>query len=239
MSFSLRLLLAAVLIAASAIAPAQQFNARQAAIADYYISEDVSVFKSGGASIIEKLVGSIHATPQVLRNTYSENEVAGDRSYFRKTLLVTGKISRINSGIGNTPYLILQDGNDFSGTQAAFKHPDIDRIANLKRGASIQLVCVGGGSVAGTPVLRDCEFADDVAKKEASSIRRSVALAQAGETDKLGQTMWALIRITEKYLPPSSQCGIDQLKCSKEIRKIGESESFDKDVEQARQQLGL
>lgn len=218
--------LGVAVVALSTDSFSQQFNEQQAAIADYYISEDVAVFKTGGSSIIGRSVGAVPTTAKEMRDTYVSNEVAGDQRYYKKKLLVSGKIARINSGLGNRPYLTLQDGGDVSGAQASFKNPDIDQIGKLKKGADIQLVCFGGGVMLGTPILRDCEFAEEIADKEISRIHRDVALAQVNQGGEIGRYLWAMIQLVEKYLSANTKCGRDQALCGQEIRKVHESKSF-------------
>lgn len=209
-------------------ASAQQFTPVQSAIADFFISEDIEVFKSGGASIIEKAVRATPTTAKEMRETYLMNEVAGDQAYFKKKLLVTANIISINSGIGNRPFLTLEDGDSLAGTRASFKSPNVDKIAKMKKGSTIKLVCFGAGSMLGTPVLSDCEFADEIAKKEASVILRDVAFAQIGQGDMLGSYLWEMIQQVERRLSSSTKCGSDPKACTIEVNKISATAEFKK-----------
>lgn len=96
---------------------------------------------------------------------YSQNEVAGDKMFFRKATLLTGSIASINSGLGNAPYLVFKT-KSFAGAQAHMAKDLVDRVATLKKGQKISVYCEGAGSVAGVPIFKNCKFSDDIAQTE-------------------------------------------------------------------------
>ena len=101
---------------------------------------------------------AIKVTPDELVSAYSENEIAANKQYKDKKLEVTGKLESISAGIGDEPYLVLKTGKQFDmdRPQAHLAKSDQGKAADLKKGQTITLICVGGGEVMGTPMLSDC-----------------------------------------------------------------------------------
>lgn len=101
----------------------------------------------------------IEVTADELLAAYKENELAGDQKYKGKTLLVTGVLDSIQSGMGDTPYLLLKAGDEFefSMPQAHFDKSETDSLVALKKGESIQIQCVSDGEMMGSPMLKGCK----------------------------------------------------------------------------------
>lgn len=101
----------------------------------------------------------ITVTADELLKGYKENELAGDQKFKDKTLIVTGKIETIESGIADMPFILLKAGGDmeFNKPQAMFSKDDTPMLAKLKKGQDIKLQCVGAGEMGGSPILKDCK----------------------------------------------------------------------------------
>lgn len=107
----------------------------------------------------EPVVEMIEATADELLNSYKENELAGDEKYKGKTLIITGKINSIQSGLGDTPFILLNAGGDmeFALPQAHFSNSEKQSLLELKKGTNVKLQCIGDGEIGGTPMLKDCK----------------------------------------------------------------------------------
>lgn len=101
----------------------------------------------------------IEVTADELVAAYKENELAGDQKYKGKTLLVTGVLDSIQSGIDDTPFLLLKAGGEFEFNmpQAHFAKSETDSLVALKKGESIKIKCVSDGEMIGSPMLKDCK----------------------------------------------------------------------------------
>ena len=100
----------------------------------------------------------IEITAEELWATYDKNELAGDQAYKDKTLVITGVVDSIESGLGDTPYLTLRAGDEynFSTPQAHFDKTETDGLVTLSKGDNITLKCKGNGEIMGSPMLSDC-----------------------------------------------------------------------------------
>ncbi len=102
---------------------------------------------------------AITVTADELLKSYKENELAGDQKYKDKLLIVTGKLDSIQSGIGDSPFILLKAGGDmeFNKPQAHFDKSQSADLAKLKKGTAIKIQCTGNGEIAGAPMLKDCK----------------------------------------------------------------------------------
>ena len=91
---------------------------------------------------------------------YDENTVAADEKYKGKKLLVSARISEISTDLFDKPYLVLDGPNPFQRAQMHFDDDAKSVMAGLKKGQQIKAVCVGGGDVAKSPMLKDCRITE-------------------------------------------------------------------------------
>lgn len=100
----------------------------------------------------------VEVTAEELWATYDKNELAGDKAYKDKALVVTGVLDSIESGLGDTPYLTLKAGDEynFNTPQAHFDKSETDSLVSLSKGESVTLACTGDGEVMGSPMLSGC-----------------------------------------------------------------------------------
>lgn len=95
----------------------------------------------------EKKVEVITVSAPNLAKAYEENEVNADKTYKGKTVLTTGKIEDIGVIAGQT-FITLSQEKDFAMTsvQCFFKDKaEIDKVANLKKGATVTVQGVVDG----------------------------------------------------------------------------------------------
>ncbi len=107
----------------------------------------------------EIIVETVEVTADELLAAYKENELAGDQKYKGKTLVVTGVLDSIQSGIGDAPFLLLKAGDEyeFNMPQAHFDKSETESLVALKKGESITVQCVSSGEVMGSPMLNECK----------------------------------------------------------------------------------
>lgn len=108
---------------------------------------------------VEPAEEAINVTADELLAAYKENELAGDKQFKGKTLLVTGVLDSIQSGVGDSPFLLLKAGDEFEFNmpQAHFDASETDSLIALKKGENIQIQCVSDGEMMGSPVLKNCK----------------------------------------------------------------------------------
>ncbi|MFJ4288739.1 hypothetical protein ACIP1U_02960 [Cupriavidus sp. NPDC089707] len=100
----------------------------------------------------------VQVTANELLKAYKENEIAANQKYKGKQLILNARISSIEAGMGEEPYLVLTAGNEFefSRPQAHLAKGQEAAAATLKKGQQVKLECIGNSEVAGTPMLKDC-----------------------------------------------------------------------------------
>lgn len=98
------------------------------------------------------------ATAQELLTAYKDNEVAADQKFKGKKLAISAKVDAIQSGMGDAPFLVLKAGGEyeFNKPQAHMESSESNKVAALKKGQSVNLVCIGNGEIGGTAMLDDC-----------------------------------------------------------------------------------
>jgi len=85
---------------------------------------------------------------------YQENELAADRAYKGKRILMRHAVGSVQAGFTGGVYVIF--GTSFERIQAIFRDDQKDALASLKRSQAISVNCEGAGLSLGTPVLSDC-----------------------------------------------------------------------------------
>lgn len=192
-------------------------NALMAVVAD-----ESGALISGGDSVLgvhAGIEGSVFVND--VARAYEANEVAADRAYFDKKLLVSGKVSSIRSGLGNKPYIVLASKNQFIEPQAHFKDSDGARAAELKKGQSLVLVCQGGGAVVGTAMFKNCRFANEVAEEESENfLAEAQRFLRTGEASKEVAALVLYTLAGTRLMPHDSSCAKDGDRgCTKEISR--------------------
>jgi Na+-transporting methylmalonyl-CoA/oxaloacetate decarboxylase gamma subunit len=96
-------------------------------------------------------------TAASIASAYSENTVAADQQFKDKKFKVSGTVADINTDFMGNPYITLRGGvNQFMEPQFGFEKSDASQLANLKKGTKVNLICVGKGDVAKTPMSGSC-----------------------------------------------------------------------------------
>ena len=94
-----------------------------------------------------------------LASAYHENTVAADAQFKGKRFKVTGIVADISTDFTGDPYLVLRGGiNQFMEPKFEFDKSDLEKLAPLKKGNKVVLLCTGRGDVAKTPISDDCSL---------------------------------------------------------------------------------
>ncbi len=92
-----------------------------------------------------------------LASAYAENTVAADMRFKGKKYKISGVVTDINTDLFGAPYLVLRGGvNQFMEPQFSFSKDDMSRLAGLRKGTKVVLVCKGRGDVAKIPMSDEC-----------------------------------------------------------------------------------
>jgi hypothetical protein len=175
-------------------------------IVNVVVRDEVTSILNGYETLLQLGIPAV-SVRQVALN-YNENQVAADELYYNKTILLTGRIASINSGLGNEPYLTLYGINPFLPTSAHFQEGNTSRIAQLRRNQPIKLICKGGGAVIGTPIFSECAFTDSYLEREILEVRNAIDKFLRGEkiiNKSIVNVAIAAISVS-RILPETSTC---------------------------------
>ena len=164
----------------------------------------------------------IAVTARQVSDAYKQNEVAADRAYYRKTLVVRGSVANTLSGIGNEPVLVLDAGQLLGNPSARFSGTLLSkrtstpptatdtarRMATLRKGQKVTLVCIGGGITNSTPSLQDCVFGDEYTRAARQMIKQEIKDVLTGRREPDDMTSYsALISLlVARSVPNTSPC---------------------------------
>ncbi|MEI6746848.1 MAG: lysozyme inhibitor LprI family protein [Methylococcaceae bacterium] len=96
-------------------------------------------------------------TADSIASAYSENTIAADLQFKGKKYKVTGTVTDISTDFRGTPYITLQSSvHRFMKPQFSFEESEVARLANLKKGSTVSLICIGKGDIAKTPMSGSC-----------------------------------------------------------------------------------
>lgn len=201
-----------------------QLSVQEYAVFKTLLQDEAKNFEAGENSLIGARLGTITVSSASLAKAYKANEIAADKSYKGKPLLVIGKIDRIHSGIGGSPYFALGSGVD--APQAAIRNDSVEYAAAAQRGQTVRLVCVGGGATLGAPMLKECAPADGVAKDEVIKLTRQtdILLSNARVNPSAAQVVAAVVAIGRGLKP--SECTTEGPACMKAIGRITSAKDF-------------
>lgn len=189
-------------------------------VAAVLVVEEVKLFMSKPTEAAKTIQADLTSAEQVAAD-YNANEVAADRKYFGKKVLLSGTVTSIKSGLRNAPYLVLR-GKGHIAPQASLMGTSSDAAAKLQRGDQVALVCFGNGSIIGTPMFTDCQLAQDVSSEVESNLMRSIDDFMAGrsKTSVFGAVKAVEAVALAQALPPNSGCPSDYARCVSHLKAL-------------------
>lgn len=101
----------------------------------------------------------VTATSKEIAAAYDGNEARGDALYKGKLIQLTGKVNSVNKDVANNTVLILAGNKMFQSVHATLDDTEEQTAINVQKGQSVTLRCRGSGEVIGSPMLKDCVFA--------------------------------------------------------------------------------
>jgi hypothetical protein len=195
-------------------------NSAEISVLDSLLKNDAATLINGGDALLKRELLSV--TSVKIAYDYSENQVAADQKYNDKQIFLSGQIQDINSGIGNEPYLLFYGVNQFLPVMAHFKDANVQKIAALKKGQKLNLVCIGNGAVIGAPHFKDCAFVDDYADERVVALKTEINDFLSGNgSSKISKVVIGAIA-AERALPASSTCFSSGSQCINDIKKVSE-----------------
>lgn len=217
-------------------------NDRERSVLKAMFIMDFDSLMNGSEAILSPLweqhLNVINVTSDKLQSDYENNEVAGDQQYRGKALLVSGIVMSINRGIGENYYVCLNGGsNMFIQPHARMSEGDKNYLANLQKGQTITLVCMGNGMLMGSAILNQC-----VPTRNLAEALIDVSISKGEITDQFskGQNVVQMFIATSiaiaSTLQKSSYCyGTDfgkdmdrYNKCTAEIRNAIDEKTINK-----------
>ena len=135
-------------------------NDREQTVLKTLLIQDFYSYIDGKETLLNPQIFAINisnVTANQLQSDYENNEVAGDQKYKGKALFISGVVRSINRGIGENYYISLQGGrNMFMEPHAKMADGYENYLANLQKGQTVHLVCLGNGMLIGSAMLNEC-----------------------------------------------------------------------------------
>jgi ribosomal protein L40E len=101
----------------------------------------------------------LETTASELARAYNENTVSADEKFKGVKFKITGKVTEIKTDILGSPYLELNGGiNPYMNPQFKFDNEESAKLATLKKGSKVTLICTGQGDMVKIPMSDDCEL---------------------------------------------------------------------------------
>lgn len=201
--------------------------------------QEREVFAADGETLLGDFLDVAHTSAQEAARKYAENEVAADKQLYGKNVLLSGTVAAINSGIGNSPYVVFAARTAFR-VQAHLVTTATDRAASLKKGQKLTLFCQGAGAIAGSPMFRRCLFADDAAKEKWSEFARQIEVYYKGSPDAPPAVQHLAIAASAIATAlPADSCDTADKGCRAAVSKVINSSQFRVLVSQAADRFKL
>lgn len=96
-----------------------------------------------------------------IQNTYSKNELKGNKLYKDKNLFIYGVISEVGEDVTGKPFVTFKNKSLFS-PRAYFVKSEIDDLSELSKGERVGAFCKVQGFIMQAVVFDDCFLAETV-----------------------------------------------------------------------------
>jgi hypothetical protein len=224
--------------------PRIELSEKGARILKMLLADDIKSFSEGIKSEFE--TGTYYAplpvvtTASRIQTDYERNEVAGDKKYRDKEIIVNGRIASINRSFGENYFISFSGStNSFLQPQARFAKGYTDFLSNLKKNQKISLFCTGAEMSIGSAVLNGCIPLEKWQGMTVDAIFNALPKLIEAEDKKIS-TMAIFAQIFGDALPEKSPC-LDNLEiksCQDELNKF--NKNLDKSrFEEAAKKLGI
>lgn len=96
-----------------------------------------------------------------LFNDYDKNEIAGDKKYGDKVILINGRIDSIGKDITEDPYITFYRGEyEINNVRCMFS--DENELLDLSEGDRVKVKGRVSGESIGNVIVRECTLANDL-----------------------------------------------------------------------------
>ncbi|MGP2469958.1 OB-fold protein [Yersinia sp. 2540 StPb PI] len=99
---------------------------------------------------------------QEIVDAYEANTIAADRKFKGKMIVVGGVVESVATNFSGDPYVTFTAKNRWHSPRLYFEKTEreLDKLANFSVGQKIVSICVGGGDVQKSPILKECTIVD-------------------------------------------------------------------------------
>jgi hypothetical protein len=158
-------------------------------LASYLIVDDIQAVllkdqNAITATPIEDLLGwaklDWRTTAKNYDSAYEANEIAADRDFKGKKILLSGTIDSIEKDFTDSSFITLRSSG-LMGVHAQLSKQSAEKAASFTKGQHLYLVCDGGGRVVSVATLDNCELFSDYLNEVAPSVESRVTEFLSGE----------------------------------------------------------
>jgi hypothetical protein len=111
------------------------------------------------AEVARNATPPIYITGRELYAAYDANEVSADSNYKGHWLIITGLVVSIDKNFMDDIIVRFAGGSyDWRNVMAYISEAETVQAGRLSKGDVVKVLCVGGGMIIHSPVLRDCIF---------------------------------------------------------------------------------
>ena len=228
-------IVSAMFLAVSFPATAQQavagtggLDPKGLAVAHLLLAEDVTGALLGHDAITSqadalRLVSiDLSVAAKDYASAYDENEIAADRQFSGKKIVMLGTILGINKDALGNPYLSLAGPRPYVDVIARLNRQGEERAARLKKGAKVLLVCKASGKVLRSAVAKNCEFLSQHMDDIKSDLDKKISgfIGGVSALPKNVAEVVVFFYLFGASLPQDSKCLSDIQGCGKSIEKF-------------------
>ena len=191
--------------------PGYTLNDQEERLLRLMLVDEFRTYAAGGKTLAgsdegKGMTDAIRVTADQYQRAYDRNEVAGDKAYLGKHLVVSGRVTSIDRSVGQNYFLQLAGGtNMFMAPHAMMADGYTDYLAGLSKGQVVNLACDGDGMLMKSATLTKCVPANDWADAEASRYIANISDRVAAH-DELAQLLLLSSVALASVLPATSPC---------------------------------
>lgn len=176
-------------------------------------------------------------TTDSLFDDFDSNELAANKKYKNSIIRINGRVDNVQEDIFGSPFISLKSKKAIFGVKLNLENTNDERILDLKKGKSIDMVCYGVSFNVQVPTLKRCQFADEYARKSINLILNNISKNIGGSGD------YSFISKAEFFIIAKYQLNKEQItnyceknkKCSvldigKNIKETDESKNIWKNL---------
>ena len=162
---------------------------------------------------------------------FNDNEIAADKKYAGKKVLITGKIDSINKDIVGSGYLSLKTGGQLDfGMHARLSLVGYEDAAALKKGETVYVVCDPDTKIGPISVAKNCTMLEAYLNNGGRLARYVNAVLTGKKAPENVLEAISFAYVLGEMLPDDSSCysvKANRDKCNKEIEALVKTKTDD------------